>query len=73
MQILKGTKRQIIIMQWKEQINRYAKRVNNVIKCFEIDNETEDLDMIIEDCEKLIEIAKNAKKAIEFMDKNKII
>lgn len=73
MQILKGTKRQITIMQWKEQINKYAKRVNNGIKCFEIYNETDDLDMLIEDCEKLIEIAKNAKKAIEFMDKNKIV
>lgn len=26
MQILKGTKRQITIMQWEEQIKKYAKR-----------------------------------------------
>lgn len=73
MQILKGTKRQITIMQWKEQIRKYAKRANDSIKCFELYNETDDLDMLVEDCEKLIEIAKNAKKAIEFMDKNKIV
>lgn len=72
MQILKGTKREITIMQWKEQIEKYMKRANDSVKCFELYSQTDDLIMLIEDCEKLIESAKNAKEAIEFMDKNGI-
>lgn len=72
MQILKGSKREITIMQWKEQISKCIKRTNDSVKCFEIYSQVDDLNMLIEDCEKLIELAKNTKESIEFMDKNGI-
>lgn len=67
------TRREITISQWKEQIEKYIKRANDDVKCFELYNGKDDLIMLIEDCEKLIEISKNAKEAIEFMDKNNIV
>lgn len=72
MKMLKGTKREITVMQWKEQISKYLNRANDSAKCFDLYSQVDDLDMIIEDCEKLIAAAKNAKEAIEFMDKNGI-
>lgn len=72
MQVLQGTKREITIMQWKEQVKKYAKRASDSAECFNLYGQVDDLNMLIEDCEKLIASAKNAKEAIEFMDKNGI-
>lgn len=43
------------------------------MECFRRFEEADDLKRLIEDCEKLAEIAKQAKKAIEYMDYNNII
>ena len=70
MQVLTGTKREITIMQWKEQLEKYMKRANDSMECFRRFSESDDLEHLIEDCEKLIEAAKHAKSSIEFMDYN---
>ena len=72
MEILTGTKRQINVKLWKEQLEKHVKRLNDSMECFRRFEEADDLEHLIEDCEKLAEIAKQAKKAIEYMDKNNI-
>ena len=72
MQVLKGTKREITIMQWEEQIKRYMQRANDCVECFSLYHGVDDLIHLLEDCERLIEICKNAKEAIEFMDLHNI-
>ena len=72
MEILTGTKRQINVKLWKEQLEKHVKRLNDSMECFRRFEEADDLGHLIEDCEKLAEIAKQAKKAIEYMDYNNI-
>ena len=72
MEILTGTKREISIMTWMEQLEKNIKRANDSMECFRRFEEADDLEHLIEDCEKLAEIAKQAKKAIEYMDYNNI-
>ena len=42
------------------------------MECFRRYHSQDDLNDLIEDCEKLIELSKHAKEAIDFMDKNNI-
>lgn len=72
MQILRGTKREITIMQWVEQLEKYMKRANDCMECFKLYHGSDDLIHLAEDCEKLIELCDHAKKAIEFMDDHNI-
>ena len=68
MQILKGSKRAITVMEWEEQIEKAMKRANDSMECFRRYHEADDLLHLSEDCEKLLELCKSAKEAIEFMD-----
>lgn len=72
MQVITGTRREITISQWKEILEKYMKSANESMECFRRFEETDDLEHLIEDCEKILENAKQAKKAIEFMDYNGI-
>lgn len=72
MQIMTGSRREITIFQWKEILEKYMKRANDSMECFRRFEEASDLEHLIEDCEKIIENAKQVKKAIEFMDLNGI-
>lgn len=72
MEILTGTKRQISVKLWKEQLEKHVRRLNDSMECFRRFEEADDLEHLIEDCDKLAEIAKQAKKAIEYMDYNNI-
>ena len=72
MEILTGTKRQINVKLWKEQLEKHVKRLNDSMECFRRFEEVDDLEHLIEDCEKLAEIAKQAKQVIEYMDYNNI-
>ncbi len=69
MQILKGTKREITIIQWQEQLEKYMKRANDSMECFRRYHEPDDLTHLSEDCEKLIETCNNAKEAIRTLEK----
>ncbi len=68
MEILTGTRREIATKRWKENLEKYIKKTNDSMECFRRFSTADDLAMLIEDCEKLAEIAKHAKKAIEYMD-----
>lgn len=72
MEILTGTKREITIKEWQEQLEKYMKRANASMECFRLYHGVDDLIHLSEDCEKLIELCKHAKEAIEFMNTNNI-
>lgn len=72
MQTLKGSKREITLMEWQEQLEKYIKRANDCMECFRLYHEADDLTHLKEDCEKLIELCNNTKEVIAFMDKNNI-
>lgn len=72
MQILKGTKREITIMEWQEQLEKYIKRANNSMECFRLYHEVDDIIHLTEDCEKIIDICNKTKKVISFMDSHKL-
>jgi uncharacterized protein Yka (UPF0111/DUF47 family) len=68
MKIMTGTKRETTISEWMETLDKYMNRANDSMECFRLFKQADDLTNLIEDCQKLLENAKNAKKAIEFMD-----
>ncbi len=68
MQVLTGTKREIAIMEWQEQLEKYVKRINDSMECFRRFSDENDAQHIKEDAERLAEIAQHAKEAIYFMD-----
>ncbi len=68
MQVLTGTRREITVRQWREILEKYMKRANESMECFRRFHEADDLEHLIEDCEKILENAKHAKTAIEQLD-----
>ncbi len=70
MQILKGTKREITLMQWDEQLKKAEKRLTESEECFRKFGDNED--WIEEDKKKVEEIKRHIKEVIEFMDTNNI-
>ncbi len=68
MQVIKGTKRQIILMEWQEQLEKCMERANDSMECFRRYHGSDDLTHLSEDCEKLIEICRQTKEVIAFMD-----
>ena len=73
MQIITGTKREVTIMTWREILEKYMKRANDSMECFRRFSESSDLEHLIEDCENILESARQAKKAIDYMDYNGIV
>lgn len=72
MQILRGTKREITLMQWNEQLRKAEKRLSDSKKCFELFGGSDDKQRVAEDEEKVNEIKKYMEQAIEFMDAHNI-
>lgn len=72
MKVLSGTKREVTLMEWKEIIDKAMKRANDSAECFRLYSDPSELEMLIEDCEKIIEKAKKTIEVIEFMDKHGI-
>ena len=72
MQILSGSKRDITMKQWEERVTREINRANAAAECFNVFGGADDLDSLIEHCESIIETARNAKSAIEFMNQHNI-
>lgn len=68
MQVLRGTKREITIMQWDEQLEKAKKRLEDSKKCFELYGDKDSKQWIEEDEKKVAEIEKHKKEAIAFMD-----
>lgn len=68
MQIMTGTRREITISLWEEQIEKHLKRLNDSMECFRRFHEMDDLMSMLEDIEKLTYNVEHCRKSIEYMD-----
>lgn len=68
MKILKGTKREITIMEWDEQISKAKKKLADSQKCYEIYGDVDSKMWVEEDEKKVAELEKHKKDAIKYMD-----
>jgi len=73
MQILKGTKRDITIMEWDEQISKAKKKLADSQKCFEIYGDAASKMWIEEDEKKVAKLEKHKNEAITYMNLHGII
>ena len=62
------TKRESIIRDWTRILNKYSQRANDSMECFRRFGDSDSLDRLIEDAEKIIENAKLTKEVIRYMD-----
>lgn len=67
MQILRGTKREITLFQWNEQLEKAEKRLADSKECFRRFGDNED--WVVEDQRKVDEIKQQIKEVIATMDK----
>lgn len=72
MQILKGSKKEVTLMLWNEQLEKAKKRLEESKMCYELFKDEDSKQWIEEDEKKVAEIEKNMRKAIAFMDENNI-
>lgn len=70
MQILKGSRREITLMQWNERLAKAEKKLADSKKCYELFGDNEE--WVIEDEKEVKEIKQHIKEVIEFMDKHGI-
>lgn len=72
MQILRGTKREITMMEWNEQLEKAEKRLDESKKCYELYRDDDSKQWIKEDEEKVKQIEQQIKEVIAFMDAHNI-
>ena len=72
MQILRGTKREITLMQWNEQLEKAKKKLEDSKKCYELFGDEDSKQWIEEDKKKVAEIEQHIKDVIAFMDAHNI-
>lgn len=72
MQILRGTKREITLMQWNEQLEKAKKKPEDSKKCYELFGDEDSKQWIEEDKKKVAEIEQHIKEVIAFMDAHNI-
>lgn len=72
MQILTGSKREITLMQWNEQLEKAKKRLEESKKCYELYGDEDNKQWITEDQEKVNKIEQQIKEGISFMDDHNI-
>lgn len=72
MQILTGTKREITLMQWNEQLEKAKKRLEESKKCYELYGDEDSKQWIAEDEKKVAYIEKKIKEVVAFMDEHNI-
>lgn len=72
MQVLKGTKREITLMQWNERLEKAKKSLEESKKCYELYGDEDSKQWIAEDEEKVAKIEQNIREVIAFMDANNI-
>ena len=70
MQILRGSKREITLFQWNEQLEKAKKRLADSKKCQELYGDHEH--WVKEDEEKVREIENSIKEVTAYMDNNNI-
>ena len=72
MQILKGTKREITLMEWEEQLKKAEKKLSDSQECYKRFGDSDSKQWIEEDEKKVFEIKQNIKEVIAFMDEHNI-
>lgn len=72
MRILKGTKREITLMEWGEVLNKAEKRLEESKECFRRFGDEDSKKWIEEDQKKVDKIKQQIAEVIEFMDKHNI-
>lgn len=70
MQVLRGTKREITLFQWNEQLQKAEKRLADSKECFRRFGDNED--WITEDQRKVDEIKQQIKEVTQYMDEHGI-
>ena len=68
MQIMSGTKREVTLRQWEEQLEKCIKRANESMESFRRYHDESSVDFLIEDAQKIEDVARNVKEVIHRMD-----
>lgn len=73
MQILKGTKREITLLEWNEVLAKAEKSLaESKKKCYELYEDDDSKQWVEEDTAKVDYIKQQIKEVTDFMDKNNI-
>lgn len=72
MQILKGTKREITLMEWNEQLKKAEKKLSDSQECERRFGDGDSKQWVDEDEKKVAEIKQHIKEVTEYMDKHNI-
>ena len=72
MQVLRGTKREITLMQWNEQLAKAEKRLEDSRECYRRFGEDSDKQHVEEDEKKVAEIKRHIEEVIAYMDSHNI-
>lgn len=72
MQILKGTKREITLLEWNELLTKAEKNLAVSKKCYELYADDDSKQWVEEDTAKVDYIKQQIKEVTDFMDKNNI-
>lgn len=72
MQILKGTKREITLLEWNEVLAKAEKHLAESKKCYELYGDDDSKQWVEEDTAKVDYIKQQIKEVTDFMDKNNI-
>ena len=72
MQVLRGTKREITMMEWNEVLAKAEKKLAVSKKCYELYGDDDSKRWIEEDEKKVDEIKQQIKEVIDFMDNHGI-
>lgn len=69
MQILKGTKREITLLEWNEVLAKAEKSLAESKKCYELYGDDDSKQWVEEDTAKVNHIKQQIKEVTDFMDK----
>lgn len=72
MQILRGSKREITLMQWNEELEKAKKRLEDSKECYRRFGDEDSKQWIAEDEQKVAEIEQKIKNVIAYMDAHNI-
>jgi len=72
MTVLRGTKREITLMEWDEVLAKAEKKLADSKKCYELYGDNDSKQWIEEDEKKVAKIKQQIKEVTEFMDKHNI-
>lgn len=72
MQVLRGTKRQITLMEWNEQLEKAKKRLENSKECYRRFGDEDSKQWITENEQKVAEIEQKIENVIAYMDAHNI-